>query len=274
MFDRWGVINVRQTELCIIKLQQNHHTNKSEPTVVRIAPSPTPSWQTLDRRFIQDRRYTSTKPIYDKIKRLIKPRSTSIQPERSQCGIRCDCKTQKKHGYLAEGKRTGTDGYRGEKKEKNKQPFRVLPEIVARQWSIFKGALLVQLCMSWCATLVPKLEEWFPVERAFTIDRQGRANRISIGGDYWATWGTRAAQHIYLTVYYTTNTYGATDCFFKVFFPLWTENAVTCGIKLHWLSYRCQLRFCHIRFLHNGNFYASNDKWQAEAYLHMHTSEK
>lgn len=123
MFDRWGVINVRQTELCIIKLQQNHHTNKSEPTVVRIAPSPTPSWQTLDRRFIQDRRYSSTKPIYDKIKRLIKPRSTSIQPERSQCGIRCDCKTQKKHGYLAEGKRTGTDGYRGKKRKKTNNHF-------------------------------------------------------------------------------------------------------------------------------------------------------
>lgn len=62
----------------------------------------------------------------------------------------------------------------------------LLPEIEARQSSIFKGALLVQLCMSWCATLVPRLEEWFPVERRFTIDRQGRANCVSIGGDYWA----------------------------------------------------------------------------------------
>lgn len=46
--------------------------------------------------------------------------------------------------------------------------------------------------MSWCATLVPRLEEWYPVERRFTIDRQGRANRISIGGDYWVTRKGRA----------------------------------------------------------------------------------
>ncbi|TNN88453.1 hypothetical protein EYF80_001235 [Liparis tanakae] len=41
--------------------------------------------------------------------------------------------------------------------------------------------------MSWCATLVPSLEEWSPVKRVLTIDRQGRANCISIGGGYWAT---------------------------------------------------------------------------------------
>lgn len=138
-----------------------------------------PDIQTIVSRFIQHRKYSPTKPICHKIKRLIKPRSTSIQPNRRLCGIRCDCKTQKKHAYSTEGKGTGCCANR---KNENHKKTCVLPEIVAWQSSISKAALLVQLCMSWCATLVPELEEWFPVERIFTIDRQGRANRISIGG--------------------------------------------------------------------------------------------
>lgn len=87
----------------------------------------------------------------------------------------------------------------------NKQRNALLPEIAAWQSSIFKGALLAQLCLSWCATLVPRLEEWFPVEGRFTIDRQGRANCVSIGGDYWAAWKTRVARDIYHTICYTPN---------------------------------------------------------------------
>lgn len=43
-------------------------------------------------------------------------------------------------------------------------------------------------CQGW-----EKRALWFPAERRFTIDRQGRAECNSIG-DYWATWKTRAAR--------------------------------------------------------------------------------
>lgn len=139
-------------------LHQNSRKIITRIKVNSAMSSPTPSWHpnSFSSMYSPRKKKQKTKHILKLkchgIERLPKPGSTWTQCNSSRL-------LKQAHGQSAGGKSAaGTVG----KPERNKETKRgdherahFLPEIVDWHSIIFKGALLVQMCLLWCATLVP-----------------------------------------------------------------------------------------------------------------------